>query len=44
VSPVAWQHINWYGRYEFRKQLEAINMNAITQALTHVPVPQDLAG
>jgi hypothetical protein len=44
VSPVAWQHVNWYGRYEFRKQLEAINMNAIVQVLTHVPVPQDLAG
>jgi TnpA family transposase len=44
VSPVAWQHINWYGRYEFRKQLEAINMNAILQVLLHLPVPHDLAG
>jgi Tn3 transposase DDE domain len=43
VAPVAWQHVNGYGRYEFRK-LEAISMNAIVQALTHVPVPQDLAG
>jgi hypothetical protein len=44
VSPVAWQYINWYGRYEFRKQLEAINMNAILQVLIHLPVPHDLAG
>jgi len=42
VSPVAWQHINWYGRYEFRKHLEAINMNAILQVLMHLPVPHDL--
>jgi TnpA family transposase len=44
VSPVAWQHINWYGRYEFRKQLEAINMAAIIQALTQLPVPQPATG
>jgi TnpA family transposase len=44
VSPVAWQHINWYGRYEFRKQLEAINRSAIVHALMNLPVPQDLAG
>ena len=44
VSPIAWQHINWYGRYEFRKQLAAINMSAIVQALMNLPVPHDLAG
>lgn len=44
VSPVAWQHINWYGRYEFRKQLEAINMTAIIQALTQIPVPHTSTG
>lgn len=44
VSPVAWQHINWYGRYEFRKPLAAIDMHAIIQALTHVPILHDLAG
>jgi hypothetical protein len=31
VSPVAWQNINLYGRYEFSKGPEAINMNAIIQ-------------
>ena len=25
VSPVAWQHINWFGRYEFRKPLATID-------------------
>jgi len=24
ASPVAWQHINLYGRYEFRKQPEPV--------------------
>ncbi len=24
VSPVAWQHINFYGRYEFTKSVQAI--------------------
>jgi TnpA family transposase len=35
VSPVAWQHINFYGRYEFIKGPEPINMDAIVQALSH---------
>ena len=31
ISPVAWQHINFYGRYEFRKGPEAINLEEIIQ-------------
>jgi hypothetical protein len=42
VSPVAWQHINLYGRYEFRKGPEAINLPALIQELGHAPVPHDL--
>ena len=38
VSPVAWQHINFYGRYEFSKQPETIDMDAIIQELAQVPV------
>jgi len=38
VSPVAWQHINLYGRYEFRREPETINMPAIIQDLAQVPV------
>jgi hypothetical protein len=31
VSPVAWQHINLYGRYEFRKGPEANDLPALIQ-------------
>lgn len=34
ISPVAWQHINLYGRYEFRKFSEPINIDSIVQQLT----------
>ena len=34
ISPVAWQHINLYGRYEFRKFSEPINIDNIVQQLT----------
>jgi hypothetical protein len=43
VSPVAWQHINLCGRYEFTKVPEVMNMAAIIQTLAQTPVPQDLA-
>jgi hypothetical protein len=43
VSPVAWQHINFYGRYEFSKGPEAINLEEMIQALDQVLVPADLA-
>ena len=38
VSPVAWQHINLHGRYEFSKQSENININDIIQELIQVPI------
>ena len=38
VSPVAWQHINLYGRYEFSKSPETIDICAIVQELSQVPV------
>ena len=38
VSPVAWQHINFFGRYEFRKGPEAINMREIVRELAQLPV------
>jgi TnpA family transposase len=44
VSPVAWQHINLYGRYEFRKGPEAINLRELVQELAQVPVHQVLTG
>ena len=33
TSPVAWQHINLYGHYEFNKSQDSINMDAIIQKL-----------
>lgn len=35
ISPVAWQHINFYGRYEFNIQQESVDMDAIIQELAH---------
>ena len=29
VSPVAWQHVNFFGRYEFGKRPQQIDMKAI---------------
>ena len=40
VSPVAWQHINFYGRYEFNKQPEIIDMDIMIQELAQ----QELLG
>jgi TnpA family transposase len=36
ISPVAWQHINLYGRYEFRKCSEPIDLDEIVRQLTQV--------
>lgn len=36
VSPVAWQHINFYGRYEFNQQPEVIDIRAIIQQLAQL--------
>jgi TnpA family transposase len=33
ISPIAWQHINFYGRYEFIKGPEPINVEAIIEKL-----------
>lgn len=38
ISPVAWQHINLYGRYEFNKKPEPINMDAIIQELAQFQI------
>ena len=44
VSPVAWQHINLCGRYEFTKEPETINLEAIIQALAEVQItPEEFA-
>jgi len=38
VSPVAWQHINFYGRYEFTTAPSQINLDAIVAALIPHPI------
>jgi hypothetical protein len=34
ISPIAWQHINLHGRYEFLNQLDPVSVDAIIQELT----------
>ncbi|MFT5446565.1 MAG: TnpA family transposase [Gammaproteobacteria bacterium] len=34
VSPLAWQHVNFYGRYRFDSDLRPINLAAIAEQLT----------
>lgn len=36
ISPVAWQHINLYGRYEFNKNPQSINMEEIIYKLSQL--------
>ncbi|GAC1523588.1 MAG: hypothetical protein NVS2B16_31870 [Chloroflexota bacterium] len=38
VSPVAWQHINFYGRYEFVQRPEPINLAALVDVLAQHPL------
>ena len=38
VSPIAWQHLIFYGRYEFYKAPEVIDMEAILQQLMYRPI------
>ncbi|MEO6891307.1 MAG: hypothetical protein ABI456_17510 [Ktedonobacteraceae bacterium] len=38
ISPVAWQHLNFYGRYEFTKASDFINMEEIIEALARHPI------
>lgn len=44
VSPVAWQHVNMFGRYEFGKRPEVVDMNAIIEELAKLPVRHGLTG
>jgi hypothetical protein len=41
ISPIAWQHINLHGRYEFSKLTENINIDAIVQELANAPIKQN---
>lgn len=37
ISPIAWQHINLHGRYEFQKQIDPLIVEAIIRELTELP-------
>lgn len=41
ISPVAWQHINLYGHYEFNKFHESVNMETIIQELAQLKISSE---
>jgi len=41
LSAVAWQHINLYGRYEFREQPAAVDVEEIVWELADVQIDTD---
>lgn len=41
ISPVAWQHINFYGRYEFTTLPTLIDLEAIVQQVASLPIAPD---
>ncbi|MED0906624.1 DDE transposase [Bacillus cereus] len=43
ISPVAWQHINFYGRYEFSKSPTVVNLDAIIKNINEVDILNRLA-
>ncbi len=38
ISPVAWSHINLFGRYEFDEPLEPIDLDSLIEELVRIPV------
>ena len=34
ISPLAWQHINFYGRYQFDRDMEPLNLRAMASKIT----------
>jgi Tn3 transposase DDE domain len=40
ISPTAWQHINFMGRYEFNKLTEKIKVPEIVKELCLIPLPK----
>jgi TnpA family transposase len=43
VSPVAWQHINLHGHYEFKGAARSIDIDAIVLELSRLPLTQAIA-
>jgi Tn3 transposase DDE domain len=40
VSPMAWQHINLHGRFEFKSLARSIDIDAIVLELSQLPITQ----
>jgi len=40
LSPVAWQHVNFYGRYIFQENLGSIDMDEIVSELNSIKVEE----
>ena len=36
ASPIAWQNVNLHGRYEFHKQPDPMNVDAIIREMTEM--------
>nr|WP_255256258.1 transposase [Bacillus pseudomycoides] len=43
ISLVAWQHINFYGRYEFSKSPTVVNLDAIIKNIKEADILTRLA-
>jgi hypothetical protein len=43
ISPVAWQHINFYGRFEFTSIPVLVDIAAIVQGIIAHSMPPDSA-
>lgn len=43
ISPVAWQHINFYGRYEFSKSPPVVNLETIFESINEDDILTRLA-
>ena len=39
ISPIAWQHVNFYGRYEFNTMAESVDLQALVKELSSKHLP-----
>ena len=41
ISPIAWQHINFYGRFEFSSSKPEFDLDALVYRFVEQPIPSD---
>ncbi len=39
ISPITWQHVNFYGRYEFYTMAESVDLQALVEELSSKHLP-----